>query len=64
MAVKKIKFPDNTTQDIYDSRIPGVDTTPTSGSTNVITSGGVYSAIPSVESLTTSEIDTIWNNAT
>lgn len=63
MAISKVKLPDNTTQDVHDARIPGVDTTPTSGSSNVITSGGVYAAIPSVVALTTSEIDTIWSNA-
>lgn len=63
MSINKIKLPDNTSQDIHDARIPGVDSTPTSGSSNVITSGGVYAAIPDVEALTTSEIDTIWNNA-
>ena len=63
MAISKVKLPDNTTQDLHDSRIPGVDTTVTSGSSNVVTSGAVYSAIPSVASLTTSEIDTIWNTA-
>lgn len=46
MAIKKITLPDNTTQDIQDSRIPGVDSTPTSGSSNLVTSGGVYGAIP------------------
>ena len=44
MAISKIKLPDNSVQEIRDSRITGVDTTPTSGSTNVITSGGVYDA--------------------
>jgi hypothetical protein len=40
--VKKIKLPDNSVYNIKDYRIPGVDTAPTSGSGNVITSGGVY----------------------
>lgn len=61
--VQKIKLPDNSIVNIKDYRIPGVDNTPTSGSSNVITSGGVYSAIPSIQALTTSEIDTIWSNA-
>jgi hypothetical protein len=43
--VKKIKLPDNTIVNIKDYRIPGVDTAPTSGSDNVITSGGVYNDI-------------------
>ena len=41
MAVNKIKLPNNTVQDIHDARIPGVDSTPTSGSTNVVTSDGI-----------------------
>lgn len=60
--VKKIRLPNNEEVNIKDYRIPGVDTTPTSGSDNVITSGGVYQALAefdAVESLTTSEIDTI-----
>ena len=43
--VSKIKLPNNSTYNIKDYRIPGVDTTPTSGSDNVVTSGGVRSAI-------------------
>ena len=43
MAVSKVKLPDNSVHDIHDARITGVDSTPTSGSTNVITSGAVYS---------------------
>jgi hypothetical protein len=42
--VKKIKLPDNSVVNIKDYRIPGVDTVPTSGSGNVITSGGIYAA--------------------
>ena len=42
--VKKIKLPDNSVYNIKDYRIPGVDTVPTSGSGNVITSGGIYAA--------------------
>ena len=53
MAISKVKLPDNTTQDIHDSRIPGVDTAVTSGSSNVVTSGGVYAAIPTVPDLST-----------
>lgn len=45
MAISKITLPDNTTQAIKDSRIPGVDTSPASGSSNVITSGGVHAAL-------------------
>lgn len=43
--ISKIKLPDNSVVNIKDYRIPGVDSTPTSGSDNVVTSGGVYSAI-------------------
>lgn len=43
--VSKIKLPDDTTINIKDSRISGIDSTPTSGSNNVVTSGGVYTAI-------------------
>jgi len=59
--IKKVKLPDNSEYNIKDYRIPGVDTTPTSGSDNVITSGGVFNALTP---LTNSEIDTIWDNAT
>ena len=45
MAIKKVKLPDNSVVEIHDSRIPGVDSTPTSGSTNIVTSGGVYSEL-------------------
>lgn len=41
MAISKVKLPDNTVQDIKDSRISGVDSTPTANSQNVVTSGGV-----------------------
>lgn len=43
--VSKIKLPDNTEVNIKDSRIPGIDSTPTSGSTNPVTSGGVKTAL-------------------
>lgn len=45
--VSKIKLPDNSEVTIKDSRIAGVDTTVTSGSSNVVTSGAVYTAISS-----------------
>ena len=44
MAIKKVKLPNNSVENINDARISGIDTTPTPGSTNVVTSGGVYSA--------------------
>jgi len=43
--VTKIKLPDNSEYNIKDYRIPGVDSTPTPGSNNVVTSGGVYNTI-------------------
>lgn len=46
--VSKIQLPNNTTVNIKDSRIPGVDTTPTSGSGNVVTSGGLYTALQAI----------------
>lgn len=55
---KKIKLPNNTTVDLIDSRIPGVDTTPTANSTNVVTSGGVHSAISEVFTELSSSIET------
>ena len=48
MAVKKITLPDNSSQDIHDARITGVDSTPTASSTNVVTSGGVATALAGV----------------
>lgn len=43
--VSKIKLPNNQDVNIKDYRISGVDTTPTSGSGNIITSGGVYNSL-------------------
>lgn len=43
--VNKIKLPDNTTVNIKDSRISGIDTTPTPQSTNVVTSNGIFNYI-------------------
>lgn len=45
MAISQVELPNNTTEDIHDVRITGVDSTPTSGSTNVVTSGGIYTAL-------------------
>lgn len=45
MAISKIKLPNNTTQDIHDSRVSGVDSYPISGSSNLVTSGGIYAQI-------------------
>lgn len=43
--VSKIKLPDNTEVNIKDSRISGIDSVPTSGSENLITSGGVFDSL-------------------
>ena len=43
--VSKIKLPDNTTVNIKDSRVTGIDSAPTASSTNLVTSGGVASAL-------------------
>ena len=45
--INKIKLPDNSIVNLKDYRISGVDSTPTSGSDNVVTSGGVYTALGS-----------------
>lgn len=45
MAIKKVKLPNNTVVDINDARIPGIDNTPISGSSNPVSSDGVYSAL-------------------
>ena len=45
MAIDKVKFPNGNTENIQDSRIPGVDSTPTANSVNLVTSGGVKSAL-------------------
>lgn len=47
-SIRKVQTPDGVIHPIYDERIPAVDTAPTSGSTNVVTSGGVYDSIQSV----------------
>lgn len=60
--ISKIKLPNNSVVNIKDARITGVDTTPTSGSANVVSSGGVYAELADVvrqeemERLTTTEI--------
>lgn len=45
MAIKKVKLPNNTVVDINDARIPGIDSSPTANSTNLVTSGGVKAAL-------------------
>ena len=53
MAIKKIKV-SGTSYDVNDSRIAGIDNTPTASSTNLVTSGGVKSYIDFV---TVSSVD-------
>ena len=48
MAISKVKLPNNTTEDVHDSRIAGIDNAPTSGSNNPVSSGGVYTALQNV----------------
>lgn len=45
----KIKV-NNTNVDVHDSRVASIDTTPTENSTNLITSGGVYSVLGDIQS--------------
>ncbi len=41
-SINKIKLPNGTTYDVNDARIPGIDSTPTDNSQNVVTSTGIY----------------------
>ena len=43
--ISKVKLPNGTTYTIKDSRVKGIDSTPTTGSENLITSGGVKTAL-------------------
>lgn len=65
--VSKIRLPDNTELSIKDSRILGIDSTPTANSDNLVTSGGVKSYVDNhsvtVDSMTNAEIDTAVNSA-
>ena len=46
MAIRKIKIPGQSQSiDIHDARISGIDTSPSSGSANLITSGAVFNAL-------------------
>lgn len=45
MAIDKVKLPDNSVEEVRDSRIPGIDSAPTANSANLVTSGGVKSAL-------------------
>lgn len=62
MAISKVKLPDNSSQELHDYRISGVDSTPTSGSGNVITSGGTYTALAGKQD-TISDLATIRSGA-
>ena len=63
--ISKVKLPDNQTYNIKDSRITGIDTTPTSGSGNVITSGAVYTGLSGKQNTLVSgtNIKTVNNNS-
>lgn len=74
MAISKVKLPDNSEQDVHDSRIAGIDTSPTASSGNVVTSGGVHAAFSDVTFLGDDDgtatvadfspaTDTVWNKA-
>lgn len=70
MAIDKVKLPDNSVEEVRDSRIPGIDSTPTSGSGNLVTSGGVKTAVDAKEdtankvtSLSSSSTDTQYPSA-
>ncbi len=55
--VTKIKLPDNSVVNIKDNRIPGIDTTPTEDSNNIITSGGVYNTLSDIEEVTSAALN-------
>lgn len=70
MAIDKVKFPDNSVEEVRDSRIPGIDSAPTANSANLVTSGGVKSALDAKEdvsnkvtSLSSSSTDTQYPSA-
>lgn len=55
--VTKIKLPNNNVVNIKDYRIPGVDQAPTSGSVNLVTSGGVYQDIEDASLVTSAALN-------
>ena len=57
--VTKIKLPDNSTVNIKDYRIPGVDSTPTPDSENLVTSGGVYQDIEDASRVTSAALNVL-----
>lgn len=57
MAINKVKLPNGNTENIQDSRISGVDSAPTSGSGNLVTSGGVKTALDGYLPLTGGNMD-------
>ena len=61
--INKIKLPDNSIVNLKDYRISGVDSTPTSGSDNVVTSGGVYTALGS-KADASSVVQSDWSQTT
>ena len=48
MAIKKVRIKNGTPIDVNDARINGIDSTPMLGSENVVTSGGVKSALDGI----------------
>lgn len=51
MPIDRVQLPNGDTEEVRDSRISGVDSAPTSGSGNLVTSGGVKSALDGYLSL-------------
>lgn len=45
MPIDRVQLPNGDTEEVRDSRISGIDSTPTSGSANLVTSGGVKTAL-------------------
>ena len=45
MAIKKVRIKNGTPIDVHDARINGIDSTPTLGSNNLVTSGGVRTSL-------------------
>lgn len=51
ISIDRIELPNGSTLKIHDARIAGIDTTPTSGSDNPITSGGVYDVLGDIATI-------------
>ena len=57
MTISKIKLPNNTVENIADSRILGIDSVPTESSDNVVTSGGVYDSLVDTEEVVSAALN-------